>query len=541
MAENLASFHSRIYDEEKSARASLEAYWQTLMYNFLPRKAYITRIKSTGDRLPIDLYDSTPIVANSYFAAGMQSYMSGPQTKWFTVGLRNRKLMTNRVNLNYLRDTEDVLYSIINGSNFYQEDVESYLGLGVIGTDIMYAEEDIKEDVRFDCLNIENVIIVNDAQGRTNMAYIEYEYSAYQAYGKFGNKVSVKTMECFKKGDYQTKFKYLFCVFPREVYDQSKKDARNMPFDVLWIDRDDKSIVRESGYKEFPFMVSRFAKGKGSPYGYSPAMNVLPDAQMLQEMGKSNILAAQNASRPPLEIPDEVFLKPYNFNPGGRNIRNAGFPNEHITPIITGANLPLSIEFIKYQQLRIGQAFYNDLFILTEQTGDMTAFEVNVRNNQRMQLLGSAIGNIMREKLSPVIDRVYAIAARLGKLPPLPMELANEEYVIEYISPLARAQKSLELNNLQQAMSVIASFGQVNPEIFDKINWDELVDYTADITNIAPQLIKDDDEVMAIRDGRAQQQELAMQMEMMKAGTDTIKAGTEADKNIADAQAVGVK
>jgi hypothetical protein len=542
MSETVSQKHIRIYDAEKSARSALKAYWQDLMYYVLPRKAYITRIKMLGDKLPVDIYDSTAIIANAYFAAGMQAYMSGPQTKWFTIGLRNKALMTSRPVLNYLKDSEDVIYSIINGSNFYQEDVESYLGLGSIGTDILYCEKDILEDVRFDCLNIENVIILADAAGRTNQVYIEYEYAAYQAVGKFGeNKVGDKVKECYTKSDYNTKFKYLFCVFPREVYDQSKKDAKNMPFAALWIDKERKEVVRESGYKEFPFMVSRFAKAKGGPYGYSPAMNILPDIRMLNQMEEANILGAQSMVRPPLEIPDEAFLRPFNFNPGGKNIRNAGFPNEHIVPINTGANVPLGIDYVKYKQQKVAQAFYNDLFILMESIGDKTATEVNILNNQRMQLLGSAVGNIMREKLSPVIERVYSIAAANGKLPPLPPELLGEDYVVEYISPLARAQKSLELANLSQAMQIIASFGQVNLEVFDKIDFDELVDYTAEITNITPKVIRSDDEVEDIRASRAQQQAIAMQMEMMKQETETIKTGTEADKNVQEAQVAGVK
>ncbi|MFA5388875.1 MAG: portal protein [Candidatus Omnitrophota bacterium] len=543
MPETTPQKHIRVYDEQKSARSALEAYWQELTYFTLPRKAYITRIKSLGDKLPVDIYDSTAIISNAYFAAGMQAYMSGPQTKWFTIGLRNRALMTRKHILDYLRDTEDVLYLMTNGSNFYQEDVESYLGLGSIGTDILYCERDIIEDVRFDCLNIENVVILADAQGRANTAYIEYEYSADQAIGKFGDKkVGEKVRECYAKNDYSTKFKYLFCVFPREFYDQSKKDARNMPYAALWIDRERKETVRESGYKEFPFMVSRFAKSKGSPYGYSPAMNILPDIRMLNQMELANILGAQTTVRPPLEIPDEAFLRPYNFNPGGKNIKNAGYPNEHITPIVTGANVPLGIDYVKYKQQKVAQAFYNDLFILMESIGDKTATEVNILNNQRMQLLGSAVGNIMREKLSPVIERVYSIAAANGKLPPLPPELINEEYVIEYISPLARAQKSLELANLSQAMQIIASFGTVNPEVFDKIDFDELVDYTAEITNITPKVIRDDAEVEDIRGNRAQQNAMAMQMEMLRQGTETTKVATEADRNIQEAaQPAGVR
>lgn len=542
MSESIGSRHIRIYEQQKSARASLESYWQEKQKYCLPRNAYITKNYNLGDRIPTDIYDETAILANAYFAAGMQAYMSGPQTKWFGLTGRNRNLMVKRSVLDYFKDCEDVIYQMINGSNFYQEDVEGYLGLGSIGTDILYLEEDIQEDIRFDSLNIENVIICNDHTGRVNIAYIEYEYDAHQAYGKFGDKAGIKVKECYKKGDYSTKFKYIFAVFPRDVYDQSKKDAKNMPFAAIWIDRERQDVVREGGYKQFPFMVSRFAKMKGTPYGAAVADNVFPTIKMSNEMEHTVILSAQNQVAPPLEIPDEAFLRPYNFNPRGRNIKNAGFPNEHITPINMGGNTALGIEYIERKQRKISQAFYNDLFLAIEQIGQMTATEVQIRNNQRMQLLGSAIGNIMREKLSPAIERVYSIAFKLGKLPDLPPELAGENYVIEYISPLARAQKSLELNNLSQAMQIIASFGQVDPQVFDKIDFDKLVDTVAEVTNIAPNLIRDDSEVESIREERAQAQAMQQQMIALQQGTEMVKTGAEADKTISESQQpAGVK
>lgn len=541
MPETTAQKHIRIYDTLKASRATIEAYWQDLMYYCLPRKAYITRIKNQGDRLPTDIYDSTAIRSTSYFAAGMQAYMSSPQTRWFSIGLKDRNLMLQKSILKYLRDSEDALYSAINNSNFYQEDVEGYLDLASIGTNALYAEEDIKEDVRFDSFPIENIVLAADAQNRVNHAYLEFEYTADQAIGKFGtNAAGEHVRECFAKSDYTTKFKYLFCIVPRDVYDASKKDAKNMPYASIWIDRKRIQVVMEKGYKEFPIFVSRFTKGKFDVYGYSPAMNVLADIKMVNAMAQTNILGAQMAVLPPLEIPDEAFIRPFNFNPNGKNIRAAGFPNEHITPIVTGANVPIGIDFLKQIQMTIQQAFYNDLFVNVEQIGTMTATEVTIRNNQRMQLLGSAVGNIMREKLSPVIERVYSILARNNKLPPLPPELNGQEYIIEYISPLARAQKSLEMQNLQQAISIIASFGQVNPDVLDKIDFDEAVDYVAEITNITPKIIRDDAEVQAIREGRAQQNAMAQQMAFMQQGTEMVAKGAEADKTIAESQQVAL-
>ena len=534
--ESTADKHIRTYDSLKSDRSQLDQYYQQLAYYNLPRKAYITRIKNMGDKIPTDIYDSTAIMSLAYFSAGMQAYMSSPQSRFFALGIKNRQLMNNRNVLNYLKDSEDVLYGMINNSNFYQEDVESYQGIGCFGVDVLYAEDDPLEDLRYDCLPIESVCIVNDHAGRTRTVYMEFEYDCEQAIGKFGQAVGEKVKEAYAKSNFSIKFKYVYCVKPRDVYDISKMDSKNMPYESTWIDRENKRIIKESGFREFPFFISRFAKSKGDPYGYSPAMNILPDVQMLNQMEHSNIVSAQNVARPPLEVPDEAFLRPFDFNPGGINIKNLGYPNEHVTPIATGGNVPVTLDYLQYKQRKVSQAFYNDLFVMMEQKGSTTATEVNIVNNQRMQLLGSAVGNIMRDKLSPVISRNYAVAARKNKLPPLPRELIGQEYIIEYISPLARAQKFLELQNLSSALGIIGQIGAVNPETFDKVDFDKTVDRIANITSIAPDIIRDDGEVEEIRANRAQAQEMAQKMAAVQQGTDIIKTGTEADKNAAQGQ-----
>lgn len=545
MPETEAEKHIRIYDTEKSNRASLDEYFQDLMYYGLPRKAYITRIKTIGDRLPRDIYDSTAILSNAYFAAGMQAYMSSPQSRWFTVAIKDRNYMNSQSVLGYLRDTEDVLYAMINSSNFYQEDVEGYLTLGTIGTDILYGEDDSIDDIRLHDLNIENVIIMEDSARRVRTAYIEYEFDAAQAVEKFGlNKLSDEVKKSFSKSDFSKKYKFLFCVYPRAIYDQSKKTSKNMPYAALWIEREVKKIVREGGFREFPFFVSRFAVSKGSPYGYSPLMNVLPDVQMLNQIEYTTVIGAQLEIAPPVEIPDEAFLRPYNFNPRGKNIKNVGFPNEHITPIIMGSKTKTGVDYLEYKKTVIQQTFYNDLFLSSPQVGNRTATEVSIANNQRMQMLGSAVGNIMREKLSPFIERVYAIAAKNNKLPPLPAELRGQEYVIEYVSPLARAQKHLELQNLSDAMAVIGGFAELQlasgqfPGVLDKLNLDEATDYVSEITNITPKVIRDDAEVEEIRDGRAQLEAAAAQMQQISEGASAAETGASADKKLAEADNV---
>jgi len=113
--------------------------------------------------------------------------------------------------------------------------------------------------------------------------------------------------------------------------------------------------------------------------------------------------------------------------------------------------------------------------------------------------------------------------------------------VIEYVSPLARAQKHLELQNLGDAMAVIGQFAELQlasgqfPEVLDKLNLDEATDYVAEMTNIAPKVIRDDAEVEEMRDGRAQQQEAQAQIQMIGEGAEAAKTGAETDKTLAEA------
>lgn len=547
MPETIGQRHIRIYDRMKSDRGMLEAYWQDINYYSLPRKAYINKVRNLGDRLPVDIYDSTAIVALSYFAAGMQAYMSSPQTKWFSLGLDNIELVKKSKSVRtWLKDSEDVLYNIINDSNWYQEDVEGYTALGGIGTDVLYAAADVVDTVRFESLEIQTVLVEVNSVGRANQAYREYEFNCEQAVEMFGTKVDQKVTKCLADGDYTSKFKYLMVVRPREIFHPGKKDKLNMPFEALWIERETKATVKEGGFKKFPFLVSRFTKGGTSAYGYSPIMNVFSDIKMINSMEKVNILGAQLSVLPPREIPDDAFMKPYNFNPGGTNIRNPGFDKEHIRAIEGKTNVPLGIEYVQTKQRVIQQALFNDLFLMFESLGgNKTATEVSILNNQRMQMLGSAIGNIMREKLNPMIELVFNIASESGKLPPLPAELfptkqkpQGENYNIQYISPLARAQQALELQNFQQGLAIIGAMGEVNQGVYDKFDFDEAADYVAELTRMNPKLMKDKAEVEALRAARAEQEAFAAELELMKQGTESAKTAAEADKNRAQAVAV---
>ncbi len=77
----------------------------------------------------------------------------------------------------------------------------------------------------------------------------------------------------------------------------------NMPYMSCHIDPENKWLIAESGFDEFPYVCPRFLKASFEQgYGRSQAMTALPDTKMLQEMSKTTIKSAQKQVDPPLLV-----------------------------------------------------------------------------------------------------------------------------------------------------------------------------------------------------------------------------------------------
>ena len=165
----------------------------------------------------------------------------------------------------------------------------------------------------------------------------------------------------------------------------------------------------------------------------------------------------------------------------------------------------------------IRAAFYVDQLQL--QTGpQMTATEVLQRNEEKMRLLGPVMGRLQSELLQPLIQRSFKLMLRKGRLDVPPEELQGQDIDIEYVSPLAKAQKLTDLQSMMRGLEVLLQLGQSLP-VMDYIDDDGLVKYLVDVAGMPAKVIKSNEEVAALREQQAQQQaQLAQQQqEMMNA------------------------
>ena len=265
-------------------------------------------------------------------------------------------------------------------------------------------------------------------------------------------------------------------------------------------------------------------------------MNSLPDIRMVNEMMLTLIRASQKVSDPPLMAPFEGFILPLTTAAGRINYRKSMNPLDKIEPIITGGNIPVNLEIIRHVQQSINSAFFADMFLaLTETTKRMTVPEVQERVAEKMLILGPTLGRIMSEMLSPLIERTFNIALNKGYISAPPQEILKFGYEIEYVSPLAKAQRAAELGAIQQLMQIALTMAQAAPQVMDLVNSDEMIKSVADVTSVPPKILNDDGSVEKIRKQRQQQINIQNAQQQANMYSDTVQKMSKADKNAQEA------
>jgi hypothetical protein len=495
----------RRYRTLQSQRSNWEKHWQELADYMLPRKADIVKKRTQGDKRTDLIYDGTAIHAVELLASSLHGMLTSPSTPWFSMRYRDAALQRDDAANEWLELCMDQMYQHFNRSNFQQEIHELYYDLVVFGTAAFYVDSE-GDGLRFASRHIAEICISEDPSGRVDTVYRKFKLSARAIAMQFGEDKMPPVVEKDVKNDPYKEHEVIHAVFPRG--EAKGPLAKDKPVASVYYLADGLGLLSEGGFDEFPFMVPRFVKDSVSNYGRSPAMTALPDVKMLNKMSETTIKAAQKQIDPPLMAPDDGFVLPIRTTPGSLNFYRSG-TRDRLEPLNIGANNPLGLNMEEQRRNAIRQAFYVDQLLLG-QNQTMTATEVLQRNEEKMRLLGPVLGRLQAELLQPLISRSFALLLRAGLLPAPPEELQGQDIDIEYVSPLAKAQKLTDLQSMLRGFEIMLQVSQVAP-VMDYLDDDKLVQYLVEVTGMPARVIKSQDEVNRMRRQQAEQQAQAQQ------------------------------
>lgn len=522
----------------KGERGTWETHWQECMDYILPRKNNVIESRVKGEKVNQFLLDNTALQSNVLLSGFLHGLLTNPNSQWFELITDDKVLNEDDEVRLWLQDTSDIILHSLNNSNFQTEIHEVYIDLGAIGTACMSIEEDDQTDIRFSARHIKGVFIDENHKGEITEVFREFRWNARQIVNEFGEEVLAKSrslQKAFEKDD-PREFCLFHAVYPKEVHPQIQGAK---PWISQYVLEDGLVELRSSGFREFPYVVPRWTKNTGEKYGRSPGMNALPEAKTLNMMVETTIKGAQKVVDPPLQAPDDGFLSSIRTRPGAVNFYRAG-SQDRIVPIFNDARVDFGFQAIEEKRARIRESFFVDQLRLRDGTPQMTATEVEARIEQAFRFMGPVLGRQQSELLRPLIDRVFEILQRKGKIPQAPAALEGRVIDVQYSSMIARSQRQGEAKAILRTVEQATPFISANPALLDLIDGEKALRSLARLNNFPQDILRSDQEVKKIREQRAEQEVAVQEQEAAAQTAENIGKAGPALASIANTGGLGV-
>ena len=549
----------RTYGRGLALRRQWEREWRDLSALILPRKSNILLGSIPGRMQTFRLMDSTAIKANEDLASAMQGSLTSSAIRWFSLKMREKELNDQKEVAVWLEEVADRLHLALQQANFAAEMHEGYLDLGAFGICAILVEEMPIERAGFNgflfrAYTIGEYVIEENSLGRVDTLYRKMNLSARAAAEKFGMaNLSQRARESAEKKPDEM-YSFLHAVFPRTHFAEGLVESKRKRWASIYIELGRQSpgseasssnqhVVEEGGYDQFPYLVPRWTKVSDDIYGRGVGHTALPDVKSLNRAQELTFKQWAKAIDPAVEVLDGAVDGTVNLTPAATNyVQTSGA----IKPIESGAKFDVNQVESEKLRMRVRGMFFADQLNLPPMQGTpASATEIRVRFELMERLLGPTLGRLESELLNPLIDRCFQLMLRAGALPPVPSAVLEAtqkgtgQVDVEYEGPLARSQKTSDLDAIQRTVAVVAPIVEVFPDIMDNFDSDKLARHVASVTGLPASLLRDVKEVVALRGARAQEAEERAQMEQAEAAAKITQASSAGAKNLAQAGAQG--
>ena len=409
---------------------------------------------------------------------------------------------------------------VFTKSNTYRALHSCYDELGTFGTCATVVEPDFESVINHRPQTAGEFYLATNHKGRPDTLFREFDMTVEQMVQSFGlANCSTQVRNLYERRSYDELIRVIHAIEPRHDRDPGKRDSKNMAWRSVYFEegREADSVLRESGFNDFPALCARWVVHGNDVYGASPGMDALGDCKQLQHQQRRKGQAIDYQVTPPLQVPGQHKLVDY--APGGITFVDAVGPNNAIRSLFdVNLNLAHLREDIQDVRQRINSAFYADMFLMlyNRRLDDprMTATEVAERHEEKLLMIGPVLERLHDEMLSPLVDMAFARMVEAGILPPPPQELQGRELNVEFVSVLAQAQRAVATSSVDRFVMSLGQIAQMKPDVLDKLNADAWADKYADMLGVDPELVVSGEQVVMVRQQRAQAQQAAQEAAM---------------------------
>lgn len=501
----------KLVDKLSSERANWVSLWDECITLCDPTRKTSGEKQAKGNSMPAPV-DGTGVRACASLAGNLYANGCAEGQEWFSIGINLPEKKIEDSQRRWAIDSTKTILRYLSSGGFYAYAQEATRALCCLGTSIGFVQMKKKKLV-FKNFNVnDDIYIQSNEDGDVDTLARTFSLTAKEAIQMFGDSVSEEIKAELNKGTSKT-FEFVQFVYPRKVYgqqiDTNRKDKKNMPFGSVFIERAKKSLVKEEGFRQFPFAVARFYKSSNEDYGRSPAMIALEDLKTLQRITNTLITHASYNANPALAVDDRA--EEFSTEEGSIN-RIAGLSNGMIQKIDLAGDININNDTMKMFQDAVRETFFYSHFMALEQHQYMTAREVDARELQKAQSIAPVVTSYQNEFLGKTIMLVYSILRR-NNIIPAPPNMKDEDVNVVYTSRLNNFLKMVGVANLMtalsQAGSVFELFGKV-PDASLFFNQSKILELIAVGNNVDTSVFYSAKETAKMKEAMKAEQEAMM-------------------------------
>lgn len=498
-----------------------------------------------GDRQDEFIVDETCTLAARTGASGFVAGMTSPARPWVRITVEDSQVA--ELCRWWCDEVSQLILTSLSKSNVYDTLAQLYEHEFVFGQSPMLIEEDFENVIHTWTFPPGSYWIAEDSKRRVNVFRREFQLTVRQIVDDFGRpdgphgpidwtNISEQVRTMWAQKNTEEFIDVVHVIYPNDEYDENALESKYKKFRSCYYEEgtgDSDVFLRESGYDYFPVLCPRWSVTGTTPYATNcPGKTALGSVKSLQQMHKEKARAIQIGSNPPLNAPASMRKKVVTSIPGTVNWIDPTAGNQKVEPTFTvDPKIQEMREEIRACQQMIRRTFFEDLFLMIiddPRVQPPTAEEIRARQQEKLLAVGPVLERNNRDLLAPLIEIVFMMLAKQGRLPEPPPVLRNRPLKIEYLSVMAQAQKAAGLGSMDRLLDVVARVGALNPAAFDKFDFDEYLDQYADRTGAPATVIIPDDKVAAIRAARAKAEQTQRLAQMIPAGAKATKDLSEA-------------
>lgn len=521
----------RAVADMESVRETMIPWWEDLARYFSPRAAKVNPSdENRGNALNKHLIHEEALFARRTLSSGLHWGITNPSRQWAGYAMPDPDLAENAAGKAWLHVVNERVFAVLGGSNFYNVQAGTYDDVGVFGTAAYLVEEDVRDVVRFVPFAVGSYAIATDERGEVVAFSRTFTMTLRQLVARFGRdpitgtvtrqrlqRFSKRAAKAYEQEKWGETFVVKHLVDPNPDADGRRAAPEALPFrSRYWEDgaapqAEGLGFLAEEGYHEWPLPCFRWKTVADDPWGIDcPGMMTLGSNKSLQVMESKGLKLLAKVVDPPTVGPGQLTKRrtPSTLPGAHTAVDDRDKQLRAVYDVRADALDKLEQQKLNVIQ-RLHDLWYTKLMLLVAndtRPDRATATEIEAASQEKYLVLGSVLESF-NETFSVMFDRVFAIMARRGLIPPAPDVLQGRSLVPVYTSIMAIAMKSVGLGNLERFAGIVTNLAAAMPNerrLALKVDWAQFVDELEARSAVPPGVVRTDDEVAQIEQAEAE-------------------------------------